>query len=205
MDRVDLEPADRENSPLTHKLFCYVDETGQDTQGRLFVVAVVITESEREALRQQCSAIELESGKGQRKWVKSKHDRRLAYMRQVLKIPALHGKLCFSASHGHADYLDATVRAIAGSLRLVESAEFQATILIDGLPRSEERQVGLQLRRLGVPVKKVRGAQDETDVLIRLADAVCGFVRSALEGQPDMRSLLDEQLRLGVLREVSGK
>ncbi len=33
---------------LTHKLFCYVDETGQDTQGRLFVVAVVVTGSERE-------------------------------------------------------------------------------------------------------------------------------------------------------------
>lgn len=77
--------------------------------------------------------------------------------------------------------------------------------MIDGLPRSEEREVGLQLRRLGVPVKKVRGAQDDTDVLIRLADAVCGFVRSALEGQPDMRGLLDEQLRLSVVCEVSDK
>lgn len=190
---------------MTHKLFCYVDETGQDTQGRLFVVAVVVTESEREALRQQCSTVERESGKGQRKWVKSKHDRRLAYIRQVLKIPALHGKLCFSASHGHANYQEETVRAITESLRLVESSEFQATVLIDGLPRSEEREVGLRLRRLGVPVKKVRGARDETDVLIRLADAVCGFVRAALEGQPDMRGLLEEQLRLGVVRGVSDK
>lgn len=190
---------------MTHKLFCYVDETGQDTQGRLFVVAVVVTDSEREMLRQQCSAIEAQSGKGQRKWVKSKYDRRLAYVQQILKIPALHGRLCFSASYDHANYLEATVQAVAGSLRLVESAEYQATVLIDGLPRSEEREVGLQLRRLGVPVKKVRGAQDDTDVLIRLADAVCGFVRAALEGQPDMRSLLDEQLRLGVVREVSGK
>lgn len=190
---------------MTHKLFCYVDETGQDTQGRLFIVAIVVTESERDALRKQCSAIEFGSGKGQRKWVKSKHDRRLAYMKQVLQIPALYGKLCFEASYDHVDYLEATVRAIAGSLRLVESAEFQATVLIDGLPRSEEREVGLQLRRLGVPVKKVRGAKDETDVLIRLADAVCGFVRAALEGQPDMRSLLDEQLRHGVVREVSSK
>lgn len=121
---------------MTHKLFCYVDETGQDTQGRLFVVAVVVTESERDELRQQCSAIELESGKGQRKWVKSKHDRRLAYMRQVVNIPALHGRLCFSASYDHANYLEETVRAIAGSLRLAENAEFQATVLIDGLPRS---------------------------------------------------------------------
>lgn len=86
-------------------LFCYVNETGQDTQGRLFIVAVVVTESERDDLRQQCGAIELESGKGQRKWVKSKQARRLAYIRQVLDIPVLHGKLCFLASYDHVDYL----------------------------------------------------------------------------------------------------
>lgn len=120
-------------------LFCYVNETGQDTQGRLFIVAVVVTESERDDLRQQCGAIELESGKGQRKWVKSKQARRLAYIRQVLDIPVLHGKLCFLASYDHVDYLGATVRAVTGSLRLVESGEFQATVLIDGLQRSEER------------------------------------------------------------------
>lgn len=52
-------------------------------------------------------------------------------------------------------------------------------------------------------MKKVRGARDETDILIRLADAVCGFVRAALEGQPDMRILLEEQLRVDLVREVS--
>ncbi len=187
---------------MAHKLFCYVDETGQDTQGRLFVVAVVVTEAERDALRQQCAAIETESGKGQRKWVKSNPNRRLAYMRQVLNIPALKGRLCFSAHYDQLDYLDATVQAIAASFRLLENAEFQATVLIDGLPRSQEREVGLQLRRLGIPVKKVRGANDETDILIRLAGAMCGFVRAALEGQPDMSGLFEEQVRTGVIRDV---
>ena len=28
---------------MTTKLYCYVDETGQDTQGCLFLVAVVVT------------------------------------------------------------------------------------------------------------------------------------------------------------------
>lgn len=118
-----------------------------------------------------------------------------------VKIP----RADYSVSHGHVNYLEETVRAITESLRLVESSEFQAAVLIDGLPHREEREVGLRLRRLGVPVKKVRGARDETDVLIRLADAVCGFVRAALEGQPDMRSLLEEQLRLGVVRGVAEK
>jgi hypothetical protein len=43
---------------MTQKLFCYVDETGQDTQGRLFVVSVVITDQERDLFRQTCEDIE---------------------------------------------------------------------------------------------------------------------------------------------------
>jgi len=31
------------------KLYCYVDETGQDTKGKLFLVSVIITEPQRDA------------------------------------------------------------------------------------------------------------------------------------------------------------
>lgn len=30
------------------KLYCYVDETGQDTKGKLFIVVVVIVENSKE-------------------------------------------------------------------------------------------------------------------------------------------------------------
>ena len=33
---------------MTQKFYCYVDETGQDTQGELFIVSVVIADQERE-------------------------------------------------------------------------------------------------------------------------------------------------------------
>jgi hypothetical protein len=33
------------------KLYCYVDETGQDTGGRLFIVAVILTSDQRDELR----------------------------------------------------------------------------------------------------------------------------------------------------------
>ncbi len=46
------------------RLFCYVDESGQDTKGALFIVSVVITGQERESLIQICEAIERECGKG---------------------------------------------------------------------------------------------------------------------------------------------
>jgi len=68
-----------------------------------------------------------------------------------------------------------------------------------------ERGVGLQLRQLGIVAKKVRGLKDETDALIRLADAVCGLVRGATEGQAAMRALFERGIQTGVLKDLSGK
>lgn len=61
------------------KLYCYVDESGQDTEGRIFVVAVVVV-SDKEALLQLCEQFERESGKGKFKWGKAENTARLAYL-----------------------------------------------------------------------------------------------------------------------------
>ena len=48
------------------KLYCYVDETVQDTKGKLFIVSVIVTEGEREQLARQLEEIEKNSGKGKK-------------------------------------------------------------------------------------------------------------------------------------------
>jgi hypothetical protein len=45
------------------KLYCYVDETGQDTGGQIFIVAVVVTGEERDDLLTLCEQLEKVSGK----------------------------------------------------------------------------------------------------------------------------------------------
>jgi len=81
----------------------------------------------------------------------------------------------------------------------VVEKEYKVTVLLDALPRSLERDVGLRLRRKGIRAK-VRGVKkDENDVLIRLADAICGFVRADIEGQPEMRYLFTQGIRDGFL------
>jgi hypothetical protein len=187
------------------KFFCYVDETGQDTRGELFIVAVVIADQERDQLRQACEDIERDSRKGRRKWIKTKYGRRLAYIRQVLERPIFEGKLNFAVYRDVQDYPSVTVQTIARALGATGETDYRATILIDGLPRSLERMVGLQLRRLGIRAKKVRGLKDENDALIRLADAVCGLVRGATEGQPAVQVLFEQGIQTGVLRDLSGE
>lgn len=35
---------------VTQKLYCYVDETGQDTKGKLFIVVAIVIEKEKDEL-----------------------------------------------------------------------------------------------------------------------------------------------------------
>ncbi len=182
------------------QLFCYVDETGQDTRGQFFIVALVITEQDVEALRLTCERIEAQTGK-RAKWIKTRHARRVDYMRRVLDSPLFRERL-FTAVYMHQrDYFTLTLRAIAHALPLAGRAEYQAIIRIDGLPREQERAVTLQLRRMGVGVGRVKGVRrDENDALIRLADALCGLARAAREGQPEMQALWERALQAGVVR-----
>jgi hypothetical protein len=43
---------------MTEKLYCYVDETGQDTRGDLYIVSVVVADDERDRSIELCEAIE---------------------------------------------------------------------------------------------------------------------------------------------------
>jgi len=113
--------------------------------------------------------------------------------------------LHFAVYRGVQNYSSLTVQTIARALSEMGETDYRATVLIDGLPRSLERRVGLQLRRAGVRAKKVRGLKDENDALVRLADAVCGLVRGATEGQAAMRALFERGMQIGVLKDLSEK
>jgi len=69
----------------TKKFYCYVDETGQDTQGELFIVSVVIVGTERDQALELCERIERQTGKGRRKWIRARYAQRLAYIQQILR------------------------------------------------------------------------------------------------------------------------
>ena len=84
---------------MARKLYCYVDESGQDTKGKLFVVAVVITAEERERIIDLLEAIELVTGKHRMKWIRTSHARRLAYVRRVLSLSILRNKLSVALFH----------------------------------------------------------------------------------------------------------
>src|SRR3989344_2612495 len=176
------------------KLYCYVDETSQDTQGKLFVVSVVVASNERDALMKLCEKIEKESGKGKFKWGKAEKKLRLDYVKRIFKTKIFKGKLRYSVFRDTKDYDLATIVAVSKAIHFKEPAQGYTTLVyVDGLSKSKRHEYGSQLRKLGVPTRKVRGVtKDENNALTRLADAIAGFVRDALaKEQKDAEKLFE--------------
>ena len=63
------------------KLTCYIDETGQDRMGKIFIVSAIIQQEDLDLLRKQLEKIERDSGKGRRKWMQTRPESKVAYLR----------------------------------------------------------------------------------------------------------------------------
>ena len=153
----------------------YVDESGQDTRGKLFVVAIVAVENSDE-FRQYCESFEVSSGKGKVKWRSAQRERRLAYLRAVISGAASLGvTLFYSVSRRTTDYDSVTIDGVAKVTRRLRVPGARVYVYVDGLAKSKCNVYKNRLRRLSCPVKKViRIAKDENEPLVRLADALAG-------------------------------
>jgi hypothetical protein len=180
----------------------YVDETGNETRGRLFVVAVVCCRDNPDLLTAECENWE-EKAQKHSKWTKTQQSRRMIYMRSALKHTPLHGNLYYSESRNSVNYDWETVHTIARVLQSGPASD-KAKIYVDALSKTKKNAYGAQLRRLGIHGHKVQGVvKDENSALILLADALAGFIRDALENQyPETTELFRKAVEDEVIREV---
>ena len=169
-------------------LYCYVDETGQDTFGKFFLVSVVVTGSARESIRRTLRAIEKETGKRTKKWTKSTLRQKVAYIERVLDDKLFSEGIFYAEYAGTTDYPTLVMKTLARVLNSLDPHSRKIVVFIDGIGRTERRRVAVTLRRQGIRTKKVRGLHHESDEFIRVADAVAGFVRDYLSGFTSGRS-----------------
>jgi len=182
-----------------------VDESGQDSEGKVFIVSVVVTSEQKDELLLLCEKIEKESGKGKFKWGKAQHKFRLKYLQRIFSNKLFKGILRYSIFNDTKDYDFATIKCIAKAVQYREPKQKYTTLIyIDGLSKAKRHEYGSRLRRLGVSTHKVQGvAKDENNTLTRLADAIAGFVRDVLDREDvDTQKLFREATRSGVLIEV---
>ena len=95
------------------KLYAYVDESGQDSKGLIFIFGVVVLEEEYEAICQRLDETERRSGKGASKWHKSRREFRRAYIELLLAIPNVHRVAFVEIYHDTKQYLELTALTTA--------------------------------------------------------------------------------------------
>jgi hypothetical protein len=128
----------------------------------------------------------------------------MAYIRAILGLSELKGALHYSSYRGTKAFMALTALSTARAVLAASPQAPRLIVYVDGLPKSRLRWFGSELRRLSVRPEKVVGVRrDESDALIRLADACCGFVRLALLGMvPEAAALLEQGRIRGYFREV---
>ncbi len=189
----------------TKKIYCYVDETGQDTKGELFIVSVIVAEKDKDFFQKSVEKIEIDSKKGKSKWGKTKFLSRISYLEAVTSIK--NCKFCmYFSKYKTTDFDLATIQTISKTIHSgTDNQNYKAFIYVDALTKSKRPIYAKELRGLGIKTQKIMGvAKDENNSMIRLADSVCGWVRDVIEQgkDDDLSSVFKKAVKSKVLREV---
>ena len=167
-------------------------------------MSIVVTGKERDELLTLCEKIEEESAKHKDKWGRAKYARRIDYISRVFSNKLFKEKLRYSIYHEQPNYDLATITGIAKAVHFKEPEEYTTLVYVDGLSKNKRQEYGSELRKLGVPTRKVQGVnKDENNALIRLADAVAGFVRDVIDGEKgEIQDLFKKAIKNGSLIEI---
>lgn len=166
------------------------------------MVSVVVISEERERLRDTLRIIEKKSKKGIKKWMKSTRTQKCAYIAALFQNFDFAQKIYYSVYYDTRAYVDLTILTTAKSIYNSRELFSGAVIFVDGLKRSERHRFAAGIRKLNIRVRKVRGIKDEADEFIRLADAVCGFIRDVGEKEPKMLNLYQKGERANIIKKV---
>jgi hypothetical protein len=179
------------------RLYCYVDETGQDAGTQFFAVVAVVSAEGQDRLRRKLEEIEDAAGTGHRKWHKSRSERRLRYLAIMLEAKLLPGQIFFGTYRKPTPYFFPFVETIEVDIKARASGSFTARVCIDGIDRQKAAELTNALRDRGVSLEMVRGRRDESEPLIRLADMWAGCIRAARLGARAESTILQSALDSG--------
>ena len=186
------------------KLYCYVDETGQDAGSEIFVVVAVVSEQDQEALRRELIAVEYDAKTGHRKWHKSRAERRLKYIQIILERKIAKGDVYFGSYQKPLPYflpiLDVLEKAIKEK---TNNEKYKAIVYIDGIDRKKAAEITNALRIRGISLELVKSRRDESEPIIRLADMWAGCVRAAISNGGDEKVILDRAKKAEYAYEIA--
>ena len=173
------------------KLYCYVDETGQDAGSKFFVVVNVVSGEEQESLRQNLIRIETTTKLGAKKWHSSRSPEKEAFMRAIVAQDLAKGDLYYGKFKKPLPFFLPLLEVVEKAIKSkAGNKAYQAIVYVDGIDKKKVKELTGGLRLKGIKLKYVRSARDESEPMIRLADRWAGCIRDALEGKTENIQIL---------------
>lgn len=184
------------------KIYCYVDETGQDEGSKFFIVVAVISDKEQDFLRKQLLEIEFLSKVGKRKWHKSYPETKKRFLKLVLEKRICEGEIYFSYYEKPLPYflpfLDILEKAILDKAK----ENYKAVIYVDGIDKKKAAELTNALRVKRIKLDLVKSRRDESEPLIRLADRWAGCIRAAFLGKVDEKDILNKAREKNYIKKI---
>ena len=184
------------------KLYCYVDESGQDAKSEVFVVVAVVSDKEQDKLRNQLLEIEYLAKMGKRKWHKSRPERRFKYLQLALQKEIGKGEVYFGHYKKPLPYFLPILETIEKAITSKAKKDYRATVYIDGIDKKKAAELTNALRVRSIKLGLVRSRRDESGPLIRLADMWAGCIRGALLRRKDEKEFFEKAKRKQYLVNV---
>ena len=184
------------------KLYCYVDESGQDPTSQFFVVVAVVSDTDQELLRKKITDAEELSQTHHLKWHKTAHARRILFLSIVLQQKIVAGGVYIAHYRKPLPFFFPMISVVEKAIKANAKKPYRATIYVDGIDHYKATQLTNALRASGISLRLVKNRRDESEPLIRLADMWAGCIRSALLKQADAQVLFKQAKEQGYLHDI---
>lgn len=184
------------------KLYCYVDETGQDSASEIFIVVAVVSAKNQDQIRKQLLEVEESAKTYKLKWRKLRNDRRLKYLTLVLSRKIASRDVYIGRYQKPIPFFFPLLDVVEKAIKQTAKNEYTAKVYVDGINRKVAKSLTNALRSRGISLRLVKSRRDESEPLIRLADMWAGCVRSAFLNDKDSKNIFKQAKERGYLQEV---
>lgn len=189
---------------VVNNIYCFVDETGQDTEGKLFLVVVVIIKQDTiDLLETKLLQVEKDTAKNILKWTKTVFEIKKNYIQLIANLPNIKNTVYYSVYTDTKEYPSLTTLTIAKAINNCHITNTKSTVIIDGLRKQEIQKVRIELKQLHIPYKIIKGLKDEQSVFLRFADSIAGLLRDSEEKQHYTKMLVPQLVQKKIVTKLN--
>lgn len=186
----------------TQKLYCYVDESGQDSRSEFFIVVTVIAVDNQQELKDKLLKLERDSGFGRKKWHKSRSPERERFLDLVMKNNIGNGSIYYGHYKKPLPFFLPLLETLTKAIVATARDNYMCVIYVDGIDKKKSGELTNALRLKGVKTGYVRSARDESEPLIRLADRWVGCIRASFENNRESKNIVARAINKNYLKLV---